>query len=47
MSLLNVRLLGLLTRVECIAALMACIAMDKTSSMHSLVLAISLGAVLL
>jgi hypothetical protein len=36
MSLLNVRLPGLLPRVECIAALMACIAMDKTSLMYSL-----------
>ncbi len=41
MSLLNVRLLGLLPRVECIAALMACIAMDKISSMYSLAFAIS------
>ncbi len=41
MSLLNVRLPGLLSRVECIAALMACIAMDKASSMYSLALAIS------
>ncbi len=32
MSLLNVRLPGLLPRVECIAAFMACIAMDKASS---------------
>jgi hypothetical protein len=36
MFLLNVRLPGLLTRVECIAALMACIAMDKASLMYSL-----------
>ncbi len=36
MSLLNVRLPGLLARVECIAALMACTAMDKASSMYSL-----------
>jgi hypothetical protein len=43
MSLLNVRLPGLLPRVECIAALMACIAMDKASSMYSLALAISGG----
>ncbi len=35
-SLLNVRLPGLLPRVECIAALMACIAMDKDSSMYFL-----------
>jgi hypothetical protein len=35
MSLLNVRLQWLLPRVECIAALMACIAMDKASSMYS------------
>ena len=41
MSLLNVRLPGLLPRVECIAALMACIVMDKASSMYSLALAIS------
>ncbi len=41
MSLLNVRVPGLLPRVECIAALMACIAMDKASSMYSLVMAIS------
>ena len=40
MSLLNVRLPGLLPRIECIAALMACIAMDKASSTYSLVLAI-------
>ncbi len=32
---------GLLPRVECIAALMACIAIDKASLMHSLTLAIS------
>ncbi len=31
MPLLNLRLPGLLPRVECIAALMACIAMDKAS----------------
>jgi hypothetical protein len=31
-SLLNARLLGLLLRVECIAALMACIGMNKISS---------------
>ncbi len=43
MSLLNVRLQGLLPRVECIAALMACIAMDKASSMNSLALAMSGG----
>jgi hypothetical protein len=41
MSLLNVRLPGLLPRVECITALMACIAMDLISSMYFLVLAIS------
>ncbi len=35
MSLLNVILLGLLPRVECIAALMAYIAMDKASLMYS------------
>ncbi len=45
MSLLNVRLPGLLPKVECIAAFMACIAMDKASSMYSLVLAISWGFV--
>ncbi len=39
MSLLNVRLPGLLPRVEFFAALMACIAMDKASSMYSLALA--------
>jgi hypothetical protein len=33
MSLLNVRLPGLLSMVECIAALMACIAMDKAQLM--------------
>ncbi len=43
MSLLNVRLTGLLPRVEYIAALMACIAMDKASLMYSLALAISGG----
>ncbi len=43
MSLLNVWLLGLLPRVECIVALVACTAMDKASSMYSLVLAISWG----
>jgi hypothetical protein len=36
MSLLNVRLPRLLPRVECIAALMACIAIDKASLMYSL-----------
>ncbi len=41
MSLMNVRLPGLLPRVECIAAFMACIAVDKISSMYSLALAIS------
>jgi hypothetical protein len=41
MSLLNVGLPGLLPRVECIAALMACIAMDIASSTYSLALAIS------
>jgi hypothetical protein len=41
MSLLNVRLPGLLSRVECITALMACIAMNKASLMYSLALAIS------
>jgi hypothetical protein len=43
MSLLNVRLPGLLPRVECIAAFMACIAMDKASLIYSLALAISWG----
>ncbi len=43
MSLLNVSLPELLPRVKCIAAFMACIAMDKASSMYSLVLAVSLG----
>ncbi len=41
MSLLNMRLPGLLPRVECIAAFMACIAMDKASLMYSLLLAIN------
>jgi hypothetical protein len=41
MSLLNVRLPGLLPRVDCIAAFMACIAMDKASLMYSLALATS------
>ncbi len=36
MSLLNARLPGLLPRVEFIAALMACIAMDEASLMYSL-----------
>jgi hypothetical protein len=36
MSLLNVRLPGLLPRIECIAALMACIAIDKASLAYSL-----------
>ncbi len=40
MSLLNVRLPVLLLRVACIAALMACIAMDKASLRYSLALAI-------
>ena len=40
MSLFNVRLLGLLPRVEYISALIACIAMDNASSTYSLVLAI-------
>jgi hypothetical protein len=39
MPLLNVRLTGLLPRVESIAALMACISMDKASLMYSLALA--------
>ncbi len=43
MSLLNVRLPGPLPRVECIAAFMACIAIDKASSMYSLAPAISWG----
>jgi hypothetical protein len=43
MSLLNVRLPGLLPRVEYIAALVACIAMDKALSMYSVALAISLS----
>ncbi len=43
MSLLNMRLAELLPRVECIAALMACIAMDKASLMYSLALAMSGG----
>ncbi len=43
MSLLNVRLPKLLSRVECIAALMACIAMDKASLMYSLALNMSGG----
>ncbi len=42
-SLLNVRLPGLLPRVECIPALIACIAMDKASSIYSLVLAMFWG----
>ncbi len=46
MSLLNVRLSGLLSRVECIATFMACIAMDKASLMNSLVLAMSWGLLL-
>ncbi len=43
MSLMNVRLLGVLPRIECIAALMACIVTGKASSMYSLMLAISWG----
>jgi hypothetical protein len=43
MSLLDVRLRGLLPRVECIATFMTCILIDKASSMYSLALAISLG----
>jgi hypothetical protein len=45
MSLLNVRLPALLPRVECIAALMVCIGMGKTSSVYSLALAIIGGTI--
>jgi hypothetical protein len=40
---LNVKLPKLLSRVECIAALMACIAMDNASSMYLLALTMSGG----
>ena len=42
-SLLIVRLPGLLPRVDCIPALIACIAMENASSVYSLVLSIFWG----
>jgi hypothetical protein len=41
MSLLNVRLPGLLPRVECIDALITCMVMDEASLMYSLALPMS------